>query len=332
MITDVHSHCIPDPFRRWLTEHGPRVGAEVIDLPEGQCVRFPDETQTGPQFSWRSLSDIDARLSDMDRMGIDRQLLSGWIDLAGYELAPEMAEEYCRAHNQALAEIVSAHPDRFVALGTTPLQDPPAAARVLRHGVEELGMAGAQLATRIGDQYIDRHLDLDEFWSAAEELGAFLLLHPVRPLPSVDLDRYLLENSVGRPAETSIALAGLIMSGVFEQHPSLRVCAVHGGGFTPFQIGRLDQSFRQLPQVAGKQISRPPSTYLESIYVDSIVHDSSALRFLIDRLGADHILLGTDYPFPMGDPDPIASIDATPGLTSTERASILGETANELIR
>lgn len=332
MIVDVHSHCIPDAFREWLEFHGKEVGAEVVDVPDGQCVQFQDGTRTGPQYSWRSLTDVDSRLLEIDRMGIDVQVLSGWIDLAGYELAPETCDEYCRAHNEALADVASSYPDRFIALGTAPLQDPQVAVRILRHAVEELGMAGLQLATRIGDDHLGRQAGLDSFWNAAEELGAFLILHPVRPLHGIDLNGYFIENSVGRPAETSIALAGLIMSGVFERHPSLRMCVVHGGGFTPFQIGRLDQSHREVAHIAGRDITHPPSVYLESLYVDTIVHDPSALRFLVDKLGADHVLMGTDYPFPMGDQNPVTSIDATPGITASEREAIVGATAAGLLQ
>lgn len=302
----------------------------MTDTKGGQCIRFANGPTTGPQYSWSSLSDIDMRTEAMDRMGIDIQVVSGWIDLAGYELDVASAEEYCRAHNATLASFTARDPGRFAALGTAPLQNPGLAVSVLDHAVDQLGMNGLQIATRIGDRYLDQHPELDEFWAAAEQKGILLLLHPVRPIPGVDLGRYFMENSVGRPAETSVALAGLILSGVFERHPGLNMCAVHGAGFVPFQVGRLDQAYRQMPETVGHGIEREPSSYLESLYVDTIVHDRTSLSFLVERLGADHIMLGTDYPFPMGDHDPVALVESL-GLSGSERMAVLGGTAASLL-
>jgi aminocarboxymuconate-semialdehyde decarboxylase len=331
MIIDVHAHCIPEEFRDWLSSNGPRVGAEVVEDREGACVQFRDGPRTGTQFSWPSRSDTEARIAEMDRMGIDVQLLSGWIDLAGYEVPGETALEYARAHNEALTAVEATSPTRFRTLGTAPLQDAPAATAALEQAVGDLGMAGLQLATRVGDRFIHEQPGLDEFWATAAGMGALLVLHPVRPLSGVDLGRYFLENSVGRPAESSIALAGLLLSGVLARHPGIKLCVVHGGGFIPFQLGRLDQSYRQMPGLAAQDIDRPPSSYMDSVYVDTIVHDPLALRFLIDRLGSGHVVLGTDYPFPMGDRDPVALIDSVSGLGVADREAILGGNATRLL-
>ena len=331
MIIDVHAHCIPEQFREWLDQHGPSVGAHIVDSKEGRSVRFANGIQTGPQFGWDSLTDTEARLSALDTMGIDIQLLAGWIDLAGYDIEGSASLEYARAHNFALTAVQDEEPERFRSLGTVPLQDPGLAVAALRHAMIELGMAGVQIATTVNDIFLDQVDGLDDFWSAAQELGAFILLHPIRPLQGVELGRYFLDNTVGRPAETSIALSGLIMSGVFERFPGLKVCAVHGGGFVPFQAGRLDQAFHQVPGAAADRINRPPSSYLESIYVDTIVHDPETLSYLIRRLGADHILLGTDYPFPMGDQDPVGLVHSSSGISFGDVESIVGGNAERLL-
>lgn len=330
MVIDVHAHCIPETFRVWLGRNGSRVGAEVVAVANGSAVQFRDGPRTGPQYTWQSMSDMNSRVAAMDRMGIDVQILSGWVDLAGYEVATGNSLEYARAHNETLAE-TTASSDRFQALGTVPMQDPPSAVRALEYAMDELGMPGIQLATRVRDRYLDQVGGLDEFWEAAAARRAFLVLHPVRPLEGVDLGRYFLDNSVGRPAESSIALAGLILSGVFERHPDLTVCVVHGGGFIPFQIGRLDQSFHQLPAVAGSNITRAPSSYLDSVFVDTIVHDDAALRFLVDRLGPGRVLLGTDYPFPMGDQDPVSFVESVVGAATPAAHAILSATAADLL-
>ncbi len=214
-------------------------------------------------------------------MGVDVQLLAGWIDLTGYDLDPPSGESYARAHNDALAEHASLHPDRFLPLATLPLQSPSAAADELGRAMSELGMVGAQIATTVGAEWLDRS-PLDEVWEAATELGAFVVLHPMAPLTGVSLDRYFMSNTVGRPAETTIALAGLISSGVFDRHAELQMCAVHGGGFAPFQIGRLNRGYQAKPELAAEQISRLPGDYLSQLYVDTVVHDAGVLRFLID--------------------------------------------------
>ena len=327
MIIDVHAHCIPAGFRAWLDREGPSVGVEVIESEVGTSVRMPGGIESGPQFGWPSLTHTEERIAAMDAMGIDVQVLAGWIDLVGYELDTRHAEAYAHAHNEALVDEQALHPERFRSLATVPLQDPNLAAETLSHAMGELGMAGAQIATTVRGQYLDQVEGLDAFWEAAEELGAFILLHPLRPLGTIDLRRYFLQNSVGRPAETSIALGGLIMSGVIERFPELTLCAVHGGGFIPFQIGRLDQSFHQVPGLARKQIEAPPSASLAKVCVDTIVHDPGTLAFVVERMGVDRIFLGTDYPFPMGDQDPVSLVRSTPGLSSGAISSILGGNA-----
>jgi aminocarboxymuconate-semialdehyde decarboxylase len=331
MIVDVHAHCIPIEFREWLIQKGTSVGVEVVELDSGAVVRFPNGIETGSQFGWPSLSDTDSRIAAMDTMGVDVQILAGWIDLVGYEIDSQNAIEYANAHNHALVEEQARRPERFRSLATVPLQEPALAAEALAYAMTELGMAGAQVATTVRGRYLDEVEGLDAFWEVAEELGAFVLLHPLRPLGQIDLDRYFLKNSVGRPAETSIALAGLIMSGVLERFPNLILCAVHGGGFIPFQIGRLDKAFHQVPGLAQQRMTKPPSNSLRNLYVDSIVHDPEALAFLVKRMGTDRVLLGTDYPFPMGDQDPVGLIRSTPGLTDRAVDSMLGENALRLI-
>lgn len=331
MIVDVHAHCIPGQFREWLDQRGLSVGVRVVESEAGQSVELANGVQTGPQFGWDSLTDTEARLSALDEMGIDVQVLSGWIDLTGYEIDDSSALEYATAHNEALAAEQAKAPDRFRSLGTAPLQNPDLAVEAIAHAVTELGMSGIQIATRVEDRYLDELEGLDAFWAATQDLEAFIVLHPVRPLDGIGLDRYFLNNSVARPAETSIALSGLIMSGVFERFPDLKLCAVHGGGFVPFQAGRLDQSFRNVPGAAARRITRPPSTYLESIYVDTIVHDPETLNFLIRRLGAGQVLLGTDYPFPMGDQDPVGLVQSSPGISAADVESIIGGNAARLL-
>ncbi|HEU4321070.1 MAG TPA: amidohydrolase family protein [Acidimicrobiia bacterium] len=328
MVYDVHAHCIPPEFRVWLESSGPDVGLEIVDQGRGTCVRFNGQFTTAPLRD--DLGDVGTRVEAMDRMGVTKQLLAGWVDLAGYDLEPSRGATYARAHNDALAEHASSIPDRFLSLATVPLQDPSAAAGELARAMSELGMVGAQIATTVGTDWVDQR-PLDEFWEAATELGALIVLHPMAPLTGVDLDRYFMSNAVGRPAETTICLAGLIFSGVFDRHPSLALCAVHGGGFAPYQVGRMNRAYLAKPELAGKQISKLPGDYLSNLYFDTVVHDPDVLRFLIDSFGADHVMLGTDYPFEMGDDDPVALVDSVPGITTEEREAILTGNVERLL-
>jgi aminocarboxymuconate-semialdehyde decarboxylase len=328
MTFDVHAHCIPPAFRDWLERSGPAHGADLLETAKETYVRFGHGFTSGPMRE--TLGDLPRRLTEMDRMGIEVQLLAGWIDLTGYDLPGRNGLSYARAQNDCLAEEAAQEPSRLRPVANLPLQDPAAAAKELDRAISELGVVGAQVATTVGPEWIDR-AGLDEVWEAAEALGALIILHPMAPLSGVTLDRYFMDNSVGRPAETTIALAGLMYSGVFDRFPGLRMCAVHGGGFVPFQIGRLDRAYRAKPDLAARDATRLPSEYLSMLYVDTVVHDQGVLRFLIDTMGAEHVLVGTDYPFEMGDDDPVALVDAVPGLEPSQREAILSGNARRLL-
>jgi aminocarboxymuconate-semialdehyde decarboxylase len=203
------------------------------------------------------------------------------------------------------------------------LQSPEQAAEELRFAVEELGMVGVEIATTIAEADLDR-AGLDPFWETAEQLGCFVLLHPCNPLPGVDLARYFLDNMVGRPAESTIAMAGLLFGGVLERYPEVKICMCHGGGFVPFQVGRMDRGFIAASQRTRENISTPPSELALRLYYDTVLHNPKALGFLVDQVGPDRVMMGSDYPFEMGDPEPVKTVDSIPGLTEQERAKILG--------
>ena len=327
MIIDVHAHCIPESFRSWMEAEGNPLGIDLVPTERGTAVRIDDRVTTQPLRD--DLTDFDRRVAELDRMGLDHQVLSGWIDLTAYELEPEAGSRYARIQNESLAEEAARAPDRFSAIGTVPLQDATRAVNELDHAMRGLGMKGVELATTVDGRFIDE-AGLDDFWAAAQDLGAFIVLHPMRPLEGIDLKRYFMENMIARPAESTIALAGLIFSGVLERFPNLKLCVVHGGGFAPFQIGRMDSGYHQKPNLSAKHISKPPSDYLRQIYVDTVVHNHAALRYVVDLMGGDHVLLGTDYPFEMGSLDPVEFVEAA-DLTADTTSLILGETATDLL-
>jgi len=268
------------------------------------------------------LGDMEARVAAMDGAGVDVQFLSSWVDLTAYALDGEQGAAYSRRFNEILTAEAATHPDRFLALGTIPLQSPRHAAEELRHAVEDLGMAGAQIATTVDQTDLDQ-AGLDPFWEAAEALRCLVVIHPCNPLAGVDLSRNFLDNLVGRPAESSIAVAHLLFSGVLERYPGLVVCTVHGGGFVPYQLGRMQRGFDAVPHLSAKHISTAPTELARRLYYDTVLHDPRALAFLVERVGADRVLMGTDYPFEMGDHDPVATVEGIPGLTDQQRGLIV---------
>jgi aminocarboxymuconate-semialdehyde decarboxylase len=322
---DVHAHCIPAQLMAALETEGAALGIELTD--DRRAVVAGGK----PTIPIRDdLVDFEARLAAMDSAGIEVQILSSWIDLTGYGLDQEQGERWSRRANEALAEEAGRDPGRFLALATAPLQAPELAAAELRYATEQLGMVGVEIATRVGDADLVS-AGLDAFWATAEELGSLVLLHPMDPLPGIDLQRHFLANTVGRPAETTIAAARLIFAGVFDRHPGLRVCVVHGGGFLPYQVGRMQRAWEAKPAIAATDLATPPLEVAQHLYFDTIVHNPQALRYLIDLVGAERIMLGTDYPFEAGDLDPLPTIDAIPNLTDEERRRIVSGTAESLL-
>lgn len=325
MSIDVHAHCVPEDLLRALAADGADFG---IELTSDRRAVIAGAKPTMPIRD--DLVDLDARLSAMDRSGIEVQVLSSWVDLTAYGLDHEHGERWSQRVNESLAGEAARRPERFLALATVPLQEPELAASELAHATNELGMVGVEIATTVGgDDLVSA--GLGPFWEAAEALGSLVLLHPMAPLPGVDLRRHFLDNLVGRPAETAIATARLMMAGVLDRYPGLRLCIVHGGGFLPYQIGRLQRGWEARPDLAATDLSTPPTEALGQLYFDTIVHHPKALRFLIDLVGADRIMLGTDYPFESGDPDPLATIEAVPHLTDEERRLIVAGTARMLL-
>jgi aminocarboxymuconate-semialdehyde decarboxylase len=318
---DVHAHCIPEELLDMLRADGPEYGIEVVADDRGDYAVIAGRVRLAP---FRSiLGDTEARLAAMDAGGVDVQVISSWVDLTAYALEPERGAAYSRRVNRILADHAAQHPDRFLALGTVPLQGPEAAAEELRFAVENLGMVGVEIATTIADADLDR-AGLDPFWEAADQLGCFVLLHPCNPLPGVDLARYFLDNMVGRPAESTIAIAGLLFGGVLERFPGVKICLCHGGGFVPYQIGRMDRGYAAVPSRTRENISTPPSELARRLYYDTVLHNPKALAFLVDQVGVDRVLMGSDYPFEMGDPEPVETVETIPGLDKGQRDMILG--------
>jgi aminocarboxymuconate-semialdehyde decarboxylase len=244
-----------------------------------------------------------------------------------YWAEPERAMELARHVNDHIAGVVAAHPTRFAGLGTIPMQSPELAIRELERCVKELGLSGVEIGTNVNGANLDSP-ELFPILEAAASLGAAVFVHPWEMAGSERMTRYWLPWLVGMPAEISLAICSLIFGGVLERLPALRIAFAHGGGAFPATIGRIVRGFESRPDLCAVSNSVSPREYLRRIYVDSLVHDPRVLRYLLDAMGSDRIALGSDYPFPLGEPRPGALIDSCGFLEGT-RARLLHGTALE---
>ena len=328
MSIDIHAHCVPGELLAMLRSEGSEFGIEVTEDGKGVAAILDGRRRVGPIRD--DLIDMSLRVAAMDQTGVDVQILSSWVDLTGYELEPEAGAKFARRFNETIAAEASRHPGRFMMLATVPLQDGALAAGELEHAVTKLGAVGVEICTTVdGATLVDA--ELDDFWAKAQELRCIVLLHPHMPLVGLDLSAKMLHNLVGRPLETTIAVARLMVAGVLDRFPELRICLVHGGGALPFQIGRIQRGYEGLPHVVASDMASTPLDLFAKMYFDTVLFTAASLRFLIDFAGADHVVLGSDYPFPMGDLDPIATLDSVPDLTSDERSAILEGNVRRLI-
>lgn len=299
MPTDLHAHVVPSDLLRRLRD-GPVGGVELIDAgARGVGLSVAGRsTPAGPS----ALTDVGARLAAMDAAGVRRQVLSCWVELLATRLPPRDAVVWTRAVNDAMATEVAAHPDRLDALGTVPLQAPDQMVGELRRLVEDLGLAGVELPTTVaGTEFAA--LDLGRFWAAAEALRAVVLLHPVDPLGRDRTAESGLVDLVSSPAETATAVGHLLRAGVLERHPALRLVLVHGGGALPWLVGRA----AAVGRARGDGALAGMGAALRLMHHDSLVHDPRVLRLLIAVVGADRVVLGTDWPFPHGEADPVGA-------------------------
>lgn len=268
-----------------------------------------------------------ARIADLDAAGIAMQLVMPPPPQCYYTVPLEIAVPASRMVNDGLAAFAARRPDRYVALGTVPLADGPEAARELERAMG-LGLKGVQILTTVAGREISEEA-LAPFWAAAERLGALVVIHPNGFTEGTRLTEHYLNNTLGNPLETTIALHRLILDGVLERHPGLKLLAVHGGGFLGSYVGRIDHAWGARSD-GRAALPRPPTSYLKQVFVDTVVFTPAQLRGLVEFFGADHVLMGTDYPFDMAEADPIGHV-LSAGLSSEDVAAIVGGNARRLL-
>lgn len=291
---DLHAHLAPRAVLEhlgWLADDG---GTLRVRLGE----------------TWQSVTpallDPDALLADSGAEGIGIRVVSLPPFLLRHDLPASEGADYSRAMNDGLAALARAGRGRIRALATVPIQDPAAAAVEVRRAVGELGLAGVVIATNVAGRVDLDYPALEPFWQAADSLGALVFIHPHDVAGAARMNRYHLRNLVGNPLETALAAAALIFGGVLVRHPGLQILLAHGGGALPWLLGRLDHGFQVRAECQG--IEGAPSTWARRFLYDTVVFKPEILRVLVDWMGADRVVLGTDFPFDMSDPRPIATV------------------------
>ncbi|HTU01393.1 MAG TPA: amidohydrolase family protein [Candidatus Sulfotelmatobacter sp.] len=327
MIIDLHAHYVPEAFLEAIEKEGGPHGATIRQDPEGPTMMVGGRPY-GPITP--HYYDAQPRLKEMDKMGVDLQVLSLNPPMV-YWAPPDLGAHLARVYNDTLAASVAEAPDRLAGLATVPLQDAPAAAAELTRAIRELKLKGVYIGSNVNGKDLD-HPDLFPFFQAAEALRAPVFIHPVDVLGVERLRAYYLHNGLGNPYETALAAARLIFGGVLDRLPRLQVCLAHAGGALPGLIGRLDRVYKMRREAKVNSLRRAPSTYLRRFTFDTITHHEPALKYLIGLVGADRVALGTDYRFDMGTMDPVGAVQRLRPLSKADRTAILSGTATKLLK
>ena len=321
-VVDIHCH-LHVPAAEALIRAG--------NVPKPELLQFSNpltEEVNAEQFReiGKKLVDVDQRLVDMDVCGIDVQAVSPSPAQYYYSAEPELGLQAARIVNDGIARAISAYPDRFVGMGTVPLQAPHLAIAEMDRCRRELGFRGIEIGTNVRGRELSEP-ELLPFFAAAEELGMLLFLHPLGFTHGCRMCNHYFNNVIGNPLESTLAVGHLIFEGVLEQLPGLKICVAHGGGYIAAYPGRMDHAWRARRDCR-QHLPQRPSDYLKRLYFDTVVFDPRELDALMSYFGSDHLCLGTDYPFDMSEPDPARLLA---GIGDADYEMIVSGTALKLL-
>jgi aminocarboxymuconate-semialdehyde decarboxylase len=275
------------------------------------------------------LVDIDARLADMAGMGVDMMALTPSPPRGFYKFDEDLAGDLARSVNDEVAKIAADHPKQFIACGNLPVQHVAWSVKELERSMRELGHKGVRVTTNIaGVELGDRRFD--PLWAKAQELGTVIFLHPQGFTHPERMQDYFMTNVVAQPLETALALAQMIFGGVFERFPDLKLCAAHGGGYLPFYLGRFEQAYRERAECR-LHITKSPEYYVKKLWLDTVVFRPDQVAFLVNLVGHEKVVMGTDSPYDMGENHPVELVKSVPGLTDAQKADILGNNAVRML-
>lgn len=318
---DIHTHILP---RTWpdLRERYGYGGFVRLEHHKPCCARMMMDDKFFREIQDNCWDPV-VRMHECGQHQVGVQVLSTVPVMFNYWARPEHTHDLARMLNDHIAGVVADYPDRFVGLGTLPMQAPELAVKELERCVKELGLAGIQIGTHINDHNLDSPY-LFPVFQAAAELGAAVFVHPWDMYGKKKMSKYWLPWLVAMPAETSLAICSMIFGGVFERLPKLRVAFAHGGGSFPATIGRIAHGFEVRPDLCAVDNNVNPREYLGRFYLDSLVHEPKVLEYLVDLVGANCIALGTDYPFPLGELEPGQLIESMPYDRTTKDRMLHG--------
>jgi aminocarboxymuconate-semialdehyde decarboxylase len=325
-VIDVHSHAIPASVVEAMEAEPTRFMARVETDGESRRV-VHDQGYAYPLFE--EFTDPTAKLIAMDRKGIDLSILSPPPPLFYYWADPEVGSRIARQVNDGIAEFVAANSNRFRGMATVPMQDTEKAVKELERAVVEHDFRAVEIGTSVEGRQLTEEA-FRPVLERASELGVLMLTHPYYVGAKEGLRDYYLTNLIGNPYDSTLMVANLIFGGVLDELPDLKICVAHGGGFVPYQIGRLEHGHKVRSETRARS-KTPPLDLLRRFFFDTLTFNPLSLRYLIDLVGIEQLVLGTDAPFDMGDEDPLKTVGAIPSLTSAEQEAILGNTAVRLL-
>jgi aminocarboxymuconate-semialdehyde decarboxylase len=319
LTIDMHSHVAIPAAGAFVKPHLDMATIPLAHFasPESKAVGEKQEADIRTR-----ISQYDERFKDMEAMGLDMQLIMPPPNQCYYTVPLDVAVKASRMVNDGLAEYAAKYPDRFVTLGTVPLQDGGEAVKELERCMGELKFKGIEVLTNVGGNELSDPA-YAPFWRRAEELGALVLLHPNGFTEGKRLSRFYFNNVIGNPFETTLALHYLIFDGVLERHPKLKIIAVHGGGYLAAYSGRIDHAWGARSD-SHADLPKPPTHYLKQVYFDTVVFTPHQLKTLVEVFGVDHVIMGTDYPFDMMEVDPIGHVAACDFDAKTMEAIVSG--------
>ncbi len=325
MNIDLHNHVVPQTIVDALTRHPTRYGTSIEEKDGKRYFNVH-----GRYAELQSVFyDADAKIEWMDRNKLDIAGISVGPPIYFYDLSPEIGLEAAKLANDGIAQMVQSHPGRLRGLAHLPMQDPDAAIAELERVVREHKFKGVEVGTSIeGTPLADERFR--KVLKTIEQLDCFLFTHPYQCLAKGWMDEYYLSNFIGFPLDTTMMVAHLMYSGALDELKTLKILLAHGGGYVPYQIGRFVHGFNVRPEPKMKT-QTSPAKLLRRFYFDTLTHDAQAARHLINKVGADRVVIGSDHPFDMGPPDLMGAIDAIPGLSASEREYVCSLTALALL-
>ena len=324
---DIHHHYVPMQVIEEARRHGEALGVGVTEVRGSYALSF---NGSKPHRLQPPIFDVAGHIEVMDQGRVQVAALEANTNSLGYRLSGSQGEAWSKLYNDCVSELVREQPERFVGVATVPLQEPARAADVLEHAITELNFGGAFIGTNVNGRYYNSK-DFDAFWAKAQELDVIVVIHPEDIAGAERMTEYGLNAVCGNPADSTLCLGYMLYSDVFDRFPNLKICALHGGGFLPYHLGRFDQEFATGKNARPAQATKPPSAYLKNLYFDTLVYDVDTLEYLKAKVGADRLMLGTDYPYTLGDwlgVEKIRALQCSPA----EKDAILEGNARRLLK